>query len=116
MCLCIWQTQTCEQAHETGRILGFWEAPRVVAANIDLDLQETTGLFATFLPASSRVDLEMNSLASPPTVDILTEQQNVLLCRERENDEDLKPVKFWKGSAAQYDCAAEPSTEMCIDK
>ena len=57
---------------------GFCEAPRVVAANMDLDLHETRTLFATFLPDSSRVDLAMNSLASPPTVDILTEWQNAL--------------------------------------
>ena len=42
----------------------------MVAANTDRDLQDTNWLLVTCLLHSTRVDREINSLASPPTVDI----------------------------------------------
>ena len=42
----------------------------MVAANTDRDLQDTNWLLVTCLLHSTRVDRAINSLASPPTVDI----------------------------------------------
>lgn len=70
MYLCISHEQTFEQAQEMV-CLGLCEAPRVVAAKIDRDRQDTRELLGTFLLQSAREDLEINNLASPPTVDIL---------------------------------------------
>ena len=69
--LCSSHEQTFEQAQEMAS-LGFkCDAPRVVAAKIDRDLQDIGELLGTFLLNSTRVDLARNNLESPLTVDIL---------------------------------------------
>lgn len=69
MYLCNSQEHTFEQAQEMV-CFRFCEAPRVVAANTDRDLQDTNWLLVTCLLHNTRAERAINSLASPPTVDI----------------------------------------------
>ena len=70
MYLCTSQAQTLVQAHGMA-YLRFCEAPRVVAAKIDLARQELWKVFATFLLDNTLAVLLENNLTSPVKVDML---------------------------------------------